>query len=178
MRTIFTAVLALALAACGQGSTDTENPEAPAALAAANTAVDFGDDSSRWANDNECDDKRFIGAGMTATPLLDEDIGHDATDCRTAFEAGNLQLRDAAGAAPQALAAAPAGGAVDFGDDSSRWANDNECDDKRFTGAGMTATPLLDEDIGHDATDCRTAYEAGRLQLASGGAPAAAAQSK
>jgi hypothetical protein len=174
MRTIFTAAMALALAACGQAATDSNDAAEPVALAAAgNAAIDFGDDSSRWANDNECDDKRFIGAGMTATPLLDEDIGHDATDCRTAFEAGNLTLRDAAGnAAPQAVAAAPAGGAVDFGDDSSRWANDNECDDKRFAGPGMTATPLLDEDIGHDATDCRTAFESGRLRLA--GADAAA----
>lgn len=178
MRKIISAALTLALAACGQASTDDQGAAAPAALAAAGAAsVDFGDDTSRWANDNECDDKRFIGAGMTATPLLDEDIGHDATDCRTAFEAGNLQLRQAAGAAaPQALAAAPAGGPVDFGDDSSRWSNDNECDDKRFAGPGMTATPLLDEDIGHDATDCRTAFEAGRLRLAgtdvAAGAPA------
>lgn len=174
MRKIITAALALALAACGQAATESGDTAEPAALAADGaTAVDFGDDSSRWANDNECDDKRFIGAGMTATPLLDEDIGHDATDCRTAFEAGNLQLREAAGAAaPQALAAAPGGGSVDFGDDSSRWSNDNECDDKRFAGPGMTATPLLDEDIGHDATDCRTAFEAGRLRLA--GADAAA----
>ena len=177
MRTIFTAALAFALAACGQNATEGQDAEAPVALAAAgNAAIDFGDDSSQWANDNECDDPRFVGPGMTTTPLLDEDIGHDATDCRTAFEAGNLQLRDAAGnAAPQAVAAAPAGGAVDFGDDSSRWANDNECDDKRFAGPGMTATPLLDEDIGHDATDCRTAYEAGRLRLAGAAAPAGGA---
>ena len=57
---------------------------------------------------------------------------------------------------------------VDFGDDSSQWANDGECDDKRFTGTGM-ATILLDADIGRDATDCRAGYEAGRLQLATGG---------
>ena len=178
MRTIFAAALALTLAACGNTPDNTADAEAPAAAVAA-TSVDFGDDSSRWANDNECDDKRFIGAGMTATPLLDEDIGHDATDCRTAFEAGNLQLREAAtAAAPQALAApVGGGGSVDFGDDSSRWSNDNECDDKRFAGPGMTSTPLLDEDIGHDATDCRTAFEAGRLRLA-GGDAAAGTQAK
>ena len=102
MRTIFAAALALALAACGNTPDNTADADAPAAAVAA-TSVDFGDDSSRWANDNECDDKRFIGAGMTATPLLDEDIGHDATDCRTAFEAGRLRL---------AGAAAPAGGAA------------------------------------------------------------------
>lgn len=173
MRTLLAAALLLTLAACGETPAEDAADAAPAQAVAAAT-VDFGDDNGEWANDNECDDKRFIGAGMTSTVLLDEDVGHDATDCRTAYEAGNLTLRDAAGAAaPQALAAAPvAGGAVDFGDDSSRWSNDNECDDKRFTGAGMTATPLLDEDIGHDATDCRTAYQAGNLQLV--GAAAAA----
>ncbi|MXO72514.1 hypothetical protein [Alteraurantiacibacter buctensis] len=174
MRTIITAALSLALAACGQASPDSQDAGEPAALAAAgNAAIDFGDDASRWANDNECDDKRFIDAGMTATPLLDEDIGHDATDCRTAYEAGNLQLRQAVPARPLS---APVDGTVDFGDDTSRWANDNECDDKRFTGPGMTETPLLDEDIGHDATDCRLAYEAGRLQLADGDAGAAPAK--
>ncbi len=181
MRILLIAGLALALAACGEtpaeDATAEATADAPAQLAA---TIEFGDDNGDWANDNECDDKRFIGEGMTATVLLDDDVGHDATDCRTAFEAGNLQLRGAAGAAaPQALAAAPAGGgSVDFGDDSSRWANDNECDDKRFTGAGMTATPLLDEDVGHDATDCRTAYQAGRLQMAGAGAPAAAGPAK
>lgn len=169
MRIAIIASLALALAACGQETTEGQEEAEPAALAAAgSTAIDFGDDASRWANDNECDDKRFIGPGMTATPLLDEDIGHDATDCRTAFEAGNLQLREAVAARP--LAAPVGGETVDFGDDSSRWANDNECDDKRFAGPGMTETPLLDEDIGHDATDCRTAFEAGRLRLADGAA--------
>jgi hypothetical protein len=174
MRTILAATLLVALAACSETPADEAEGAAPVQALAAGAAIDFGDDNGDWANDNECDDSRFVGPGMTATPLLDEDIGHDATDCRTAFEAGNLQLRNgASAAAPQALAAVPLSSeTLDFGDDSSRWANDNECDDKRFAGAGMTATPLLDEDVGHDATDCRTAFEAGRLQLASAGAPA------
>ncbi|MEO5705853.1 MAG: hypothetical protein ABIT10_11130 [Alteraurantiacibacter sp.] len=173
MRRLIAAALLATLAACGQTSTDDAATAEPLAAAA---TVDFGDDTSRWSNDNECDDKRFIGSGMTATPLLDEDIGHDATDCRTAFQAGNLTMRNAAAAsAPQALAAAPvAGGAVNFGDDNGDWSNDNECDDKRFTGPGMTSTVLLDADVGHDATDCRTAYEAGRLQLVGSGAAAPA----
>ena len=54
---------------------------------------------------------------------------------------------------------------VDFGDDTSQWANDGECDDKRFSGPGM-ATILMDIDIGRDASDCRAGYESGRLQLA------------
>ena len=59
---------------------------------AAASGVDFGDDASRWSNDGECDDPRFQGPGMTATPLLEEDIMHDATDCREAFERGELEL--------------------------------------------------------------------------------------
>ena len=52
---------------------------------------------------------------------------------------------------------------IDFGDDASRFAKDGECDDMRFSGAGMTDTTLIDSDIKHDATDCRTAYNQGRL---------------
>ena len=57
--------------------------------------------------------------------------------------------------------------AVDFGDDASQWSNDGECDDPRFQGPGMTATALLDSDILHDGTDCRQAYDAGRITLRS-----------
>src|SRR5688572_11958282 len=74
---------------------------------------DFGDDASVWANDGECDDGRFAGAGMTRTPLLDDDIGHDASDCRSAWNAGELRLADVK----------PFGGGdmPDFGDDESEW---------------------------------------------------------
>jgi hypothetical protein len=56
--------------------------------------IDFGDDSSQWANDGECDDPRFEGEGTAAT-LLDEDRGHDAADCRALFAAGRVRLRTA-----------------------------------------------------------------------------------
>ncbi len=118
-------------------------------------SINFGDDSSEWANDGECDDGRFTGPGLTSTPLLEEDVLADATDCRNAFEAGRLSL---AGVAKD--------GTIDFGNDSGEWSNDNECDDMRFAGPGMTTTPLLQDDIMRDATDCRTAFEAGRLTLA------------
>ncbi|MCR2832936.1 hypothetical protein [Parerythrobacter lacustris] len=142
----------------------------PAALVGGTTAasgIDWGDDVGEWANDGECDDKRFSGDGMTSTPLLDEDIGHDATDCRTAYEAGKLTYSISTGDKSQAAATRPqsASGGIDWGDDRGDWANDGECDDSRFTGAGMTSTPLLDEDIRHDATDCREQFERGRLQL-------------
>ena len=76
------------------------------------------------------------------------------------------------------LVAAPAVGhaQVDFGDDTSRWANDGECDDPRFEGPGM-ADKLMEEDRGHDATDCRTLFEQGRIQLRAG-ATRAAGQSR
>jgi hypothetical protein len=118
-------------------------------------AGDFGDDSSQWANDGECDDPRFEGAGMAAQ-LLDEDIGRDATDCRSALDAGRVTWK---------ASGTEAAVDIDFGDDASQWSKDGECDDPRFAGAGMTNTPLLQEDIGHDATDCRTAFEAGNLSL-------------
>ncbi len=93
MKTLPLFVLILAMAACSgetpMAADDMTNPGNTAAAA----NIDFGDDASEWANDNECDDPRFQGPEMTATPLLDEDRGHDATDCKTAFERGELQLK-------------------------------------------------------------------------------------
>ena len=54
--------------------------------------TDFGDNSSHWANDGECDDPRFEGKGAANT-LLDEDLGHDAADCGKLFDAGRITLR-------------------------------------------------------------------------------------
>jgi len=97
----------------------------------------FGDDNSRWANDGECDDPRFEGAGMTQTPLLDDDIKHDATDCRTAFEAGTISVKGSAAMSPKVVAADMILDGINFGNDSGEWNNDGECDDRRFFGAGM-----------------------------------------
>ena len=114
--------------------------------------ISFGDDSSKYSRDGECDDKRFSGAGMTTTPLLDSDVGHDASDCRSAYNQGRLTYNGGVSR-------------IQWGDNSSKYSNDGECDDKRFVGVGMTSTPLLESDIQHDATDCRVAYEQGRLSL-------------
>ena len=123
-------------------------------------AIDFGDDSSDWAMDGECDDPRFEGPA-SAAELLDADIARDATDCQAAFETGTVTLRaDSAADSASDTATPSAIEAIDFGDDTSHWANDGECDDPRFAGTGV-ASELLQADLGHDATDCRTAYDAG-----------------
>lgn len=133
---------------------------------------DFGNDSSQWANDGECDDPRFEGAGLTQTPLLEADIGHDATDCRAAFEDGKIALVEAdpshVTGAPTPLAAessAPVAAAAEellFGTDTATWANDGECDDRRFRGDGM-ADVLIWTNVGQDASDCRALFEAGSI---------------
>lgn len=135
---------------------------------AADATPDFGDDNGDYAKDGECDDMRFAGAGMTSTPLLDKDIRHDATDCRAAFNQGRLTFKgDNVSEATLASSVDAAQlSRIRWGDDNGDFANDGECDDKRFEGAGMTSTPLLDEDIKHDASDCRTAFQQGRLALA------------
>ena len=132
------------------------------APAMAQPDIDFGEDSSEWANDGECDDPRFTGEGM-AEELEDVDLGKDATDCRAAFEAGTITLSETTQTAP-ATAAPATEPEIDFGDDSSDWARDGECYDPRFTGEGMAAE-LEDVDLGKDATDCRAAFEAGTITL-------------
>ena len=141
---------------------DTTTPAATTQAPPANADIDWGDDTSEWANDGECDDPRFEGQGVAAE-LVDADRMKDATDCRTAFETGTITLKDGA-SDPANVEIANAGNAINWGDDSSQWANDGECDDPRFEGEGV-ASELLDEDATHDATDCRTAYEAGTITL-------------
>ncbi len=113
-------------------------------------SVYFGDNSSEWANDGECDDPRFAGPGM-AEILLDEDLFADANDCRRLYQEGRIRL-------------ATGGNSIDYGDNSSEWANDGECDDPRFEGPGMHGI-LLDEDMFADANDCRELHRAGRIRL-------------
>ncbi|HHG89741.1 MAG TPA: hypothetical protein ENJ90_04575, partial [Devosia sp.] len=127
---------------------------------AATAAIDFGDDTSSWSNDGECDDPRFEGPG-TADLLLDEDMGRDATDCRTLFEAGEVCLSSNDGSNGGGID--PASG-IDFGDNSSDYANNNECDDPRFAGPGVAGV-LLDEDLGRDANDCLALYHSGEIGL-------------
>ena len=129
------------------------------------SAFSFGDDASRFSKDAACDDKRFSGAGMTSTPLLDSDVGHDATDCRSAYNINRLTYVGEGGRGQAVAHGNDDLTRIQWGDDASKYSKDGECDDKRFTGPGMTSTPLLDSDIQHDATDCRAAYGQGRLSL-------------
>lgn len=93
MQKLLLSLAILPLAACGvEGGDTTALTESEAASRPAASTVDFGNDNGSWANDGECDDPRFKGPGMTTTPLLDEDIKADATDCRTAYERGDLTL--------------------------------------------------------------------------------------
>lgn len=118
----------------------------------------FGDDSGPLANDHECDDPRFVGWGV-ATSTSEENMGRDATDCLRLFQLGQIRLNRAQEETSPAECEA-----VNFGDDSSQWANDGECDDPRFIGGGAH-TILNFEDIGRDATDCRSLCESGAVWL-------------
>ncbi len=119
-------------------------------------ALDFGDNSSVYANDGQCDDFRFEGKGM-AEILLTDSIGRDANDCQAAFNQETIALKT--------LFTKPASdSAILFGDDASTYANDGECDDIRFVGPESGASIFLVEDVGHDASDCQAGFESGSLK--------------
>jgi hypothetical protein len=150
------------------------------ALPVAAQAVDFGNDSSIWAMDGECDDPRFMGAGMASNPQ-DADILADASDCRAAFDAGTITVDPARADAqvpadrqnmpsqdmPSDTEGVIVPGDIDFGTDTSPWAMDGECDDPRFFGPGMAASPQ-DSDVLADATDCMTLYQSGMVDIIEG----------
>lgn len=144
-----------------QGRIALRGSSSPAQVGSASASgIDFGDDTSTWANDGECDDPRFQGSGAAAT-LLEEDRFHDATDCRDLFNLGRITQREQV----QPVAAVQVSiDEIDFGNNTSEWASDGECDDPRFQGAGA-ADVLLDEDLMRDSKDCRALYERGRITL-------------
>ncbi|WP_144049392.1 hypothetical protein [Vreelandella massiliensis] len=59
---------------------------------AAADSIEWGDNTSRWANDGECDDPRFDGPGVNSNNVS-EDRYHDANDCRILHEQGQIYLR-------------------------------------------------------------------------------------
>ena len=128
-------------------------------------AFDYGSDYSQWANDGECDDLRFTGEGVDKK-LLAEDMLGDATDCKTLEAAGSISIKTVY--TPEYAAGAPYDSSdIAFGDNSSSYADDGQCDDPRFEGPG-TASTLLDGDLEHDSADCKAAYEAGTIVLREG----------
>lgn len=156
-------LVAASLAAIALGASATAQDEA-----AAPAAIDFGDDASVWANDGECDDPRFEGRGMSGNAPRQEDLGRDASDCSAAHAAGRIRLRADASAelsgavdAVPSEAAIPAAASLDYGDDTSPWANDDECDDPRFRGVGV-ADSTNRRNLLRDASDCRAAVDAGQ----------------
>ena len=126
-------------------------PEGPGS--GSSLGIDFGDDSGRFADDGECDDVRFVGVGRSVYVGLDH-IMRDASDCRSLFDRGLLQPVDDVESPSQ----------IDFGDDSGRFADDGECDDVRFDGAGRSVYVGLDH-IMRDASDCRVLFDRGLLRL-------------
>ena len=128
---------------------------------------DYGDNSSEWSNDGECDDPRFAGNGM-ASVLLDEDMGHDANDCRALVEAGQISVIGDDAPMDTPMNTGNNSSQIDFGDNTSFFSDDGECDDDRFAGPGMAQPPLTEEHRFHDANDCRAAFDAGAISLANG----------
>jgi len=120
--------------------------------------IEFGDNGGEYPNDGECDDPRFVGDGM-ATSTDTVNIGGDAADCLMHFERGNIRL-----ARTQGESSIEECQAIDFGDDTSDWARDGECDDPRFTGPGTHSIANID-DLRTDATDCRRLCDLGQVWL-------------
>jgi hypothetical protein len=118
------------------------------AMPALSQGINFGDDSSEWAQDGACDDRRFFGPGMEPFGVSWTHVGQDASDCRAAFEAGQVQLWDF-----QQSRAATQCAAIDFGNDGGEYPMDGECDDLRFEGLGM-ANQVSNLNIEADASDC------------------------
>lgn len=123
------------------------------------SGIAFGDDSSEWAHDGECDDRRFTGFGMARVGATMVNVGRDATDCMALFDQGQITLWDwtEARGATQC-------DAINFGNDSGDYANDDECDDARFDGPGA-AFVLNPEWNGRDATDCSRLCAFGMVAL-------------
>ena len=147
--------------------------------------IEFGDDTGRWAFDGECDDPRFenkpgMGNGMSSF-FSKMGVKRDATDCRDAYDRGAIGLTKVRSLHN-----------IEFGENTSIWAYDGECDDPRFRdisapSESRTVSPRrasLFRDIsefsesgtvssrqasfsdrGKDATDCFRAYQAEEIEL-------------
>ena len=121
--------------------------------------IELGDNSSDWANDNVCDDPRFIGENMSVSPMR-VDIMHDRNDCSYGVQLGTLTLADTL---PDPVETSYDG--IEFGNDKGTYADDQECDDPRFFGAGMATNSLDNTNVSGDRLDCLAAFKEGTIQL-------------
>ena len=124
-------------------------------------AINFGNDSSEWANDGACDDNRFVGDSPWYYHW--ESGRHnmtDATDCHRLFQAGRVTLRSRRGLSLQSPTT------FDFGDDTGEWAHDGACDDNRFLGPSEHYFHWSNGEYNmRDASDCRNLLDAGLIEL-------------
>lgn len=120
-----------------------ENEPKAATTEPSTAQIDWGNNSGDYANDDACDDARFHEDGddwgYQRTHVL-----RDADDCRALYEQGEITLF------------------LDFGDNSGEYADDNTCDDSRFTGEGRSIL-TTDSHIKKDAADCIAEYQNDRL---------------
>ena len=120
--------------------------------------IGFGAEDGRNGNDGLCHDRRFVGTGMSLPPWSPWDVEADKSDCRSAWRAGTIELRT-----PEALGIADISQIhddIDFGTDGGSWANDGQCDDRRFSGPGMAS---VQQAPGTDRSDCLVAYLAEKI---------------
>lgn len=120
-----------------------ENKEEEKETKLTTAQIEWGDDSGSYANDNACDDARFHEDGDDWTYQRNH-VLHDATDCRTLYDAGTITMY------------------LHFGNNSGEYADDNTCDDNRFTGEGRSIL-TTDSHVKRDSADCIAAYQQGRL---------------
>ena len=121
----------------------------------------YGDDSSEYAFDGECDDGRFEDIGSENLRMAESfnknNVGADATDCRDAYQDNHIRpLRTTIGK-------------IFFGDNSSEHFYDGECDDPRFEDVDENdprmAEEISMENLGADAADCHHAFLVRAIQL-------------
>ncbi len=122
---------------------DENKEEAEEDVKLTSAQIEWGDDSGDYANDQACDDARFHEDGDDWS-YQRKHVLHDATDCRSLYEQGSLTLY------------------VDFGNNSGEYANDDTCDDNRFTGEGRSIL-TTDSHVKRDSADCIAAYQEDRL---------------
>ena len=126
------------------------------ACATAYGGLQLGNDSGEYPLDGECDDPRFAGGGM-ASSLDTVNILADASDCARLLEAGLIRPQRTRDQWDPAQCQS-----VRYGNNSSDWAHDGQCDDPRFTGPGVDSILNFDDQLS-DASDCRALCDAGEV---------------